>query len=73
MISGEEGRLKPNADFFETFLSKFALHADESLFIDDEKANVDGAKSLGFHTIHFQNNPTNYTEMRSLLLLKEQA
>ena len=47
VLSGTIGKVKPNKDIFEYLLEKFSLKADESIFIDDNKNNIDGAESVG--------------------------
>jgi glucose-1-phosphatase len=43
---------KPDAEIFEHVLNENGLHADESLFLDDNEANIAGAKALGIKTVH---------------------
>jgi FMN phosphatase YigB (HAD superfamily) len=43
---------KPNADIFEQVLSENALLPHQTLFLDDNLSNVDGAKQLGIKTVH---------------------
>ncbi len=43
---------KPDADIFEQVLEENGLKADESLFLDDNEANIAGAKALGIKTLH---------------------
>lgn len=43
---------KPDADIFEQVLEENGLKADESLFLDDNEANIEGAKALGIKTLH---------------------
>lgn len=43
---------KPDAEIFEHVLEENGLKANESLFIDDNEANIEGAKSLGIKTLH---------------------
>jgi 2-haloacid dehalogenase len=53
VVSYELGIVKPNPKIFETLLDRFNLRADECLFVDDSRANIDAAKQLGFHVHHF--------------------
>jgi 2-haloacid dehalogenase len=53
VVSYELGIVKPNPGIFETLLSRFDLRAEECLFVDDNRANIDAAKQLGFHVHHF--------------------
>ena len=46
-------QIKPNADIYQTLLSRFGLTAEECVFIDDRLENVEGAKKEGIHGIHF--------------------
>ncbi|MFK7833941.1 MAG: HAD family hydrolase [Winogradskyella sp.] len=49
-LSQEIHLRKPNADIFEFVLKENQLIANECLFIDDTKDNIDMAKTLNFHT-----------------------
>ena len=44
---------KPGKEIYLKFLEKFNLKADECVFIDDKKENVDTARELGFKGIIF--------------------
>lgn len=43
---------KPDAEIFEQVLEENGLLPDESLFLDDNEANIAGAKALGIQTLH---------------------
>ena len=43
---------KPNADIFEQVLNENSLLAHETLFLDDNLPNIEGAKQLGIQTFH---------------------
>ncbi len=47
------GHTKPNADIFAYLCGAACLVPDESLFIDDNAANIAGAGAFGFHTYRF--------------------
>lgn len=51
IISGEVGCLKPNKDIYELLLNKYDLKADETLFFDDLKENLEIANELGMSTM----------------------
>lgn len=55
VVSGEVKQLKPNPEIFHTLLNKYNLKAEESLFIDDNLKNVEGAKAVGINAIRFEN------------------
>ena len=49
VVSAPIHLLKPNRDIYEYTLDKYGLNAAECLFVDDVKANVDGAIACGMH------------------------
>ena len=51
-LSHEINLAKPNVDIFEFVLNENNLKADECLFIDDNKDNIETAKNLGLKTWH---------------------
>jgi 2-haloacid dehalogenase len=53
VVSGEEKLVKPDRRLYEILLERYALRAGESLFIDDNAANIETARELGFQVIHF--------------------
>ena len=53
VVSGEERLIKPDPKLYQVLLDRFKLKADESLFIDDNAANIETARQMGFHTMHF--------------------
>jgi glucose-1-phosphatase len=46
---------KPDAEIFQSVLHEGDMKPDESLFLDDNKANIEGAASLGIKTVHVVN------------------
>lgn len=52
VLSFEEKCCKPNAKIFERVLEKFNIKAEETVFFDDSKANVEAAEALGFKGFH---------------------
>ncbi|MDI9606581.1 MAG: HAD family phosphatase [Bacteroidota bacterium] len=53
VVSGQEKLIKPDPRLYEILLERYQLKAGESLFIDDNVANIETASQLGFHTMHF--------------------
>lgn len=47
LVSAEEKLLKPEPEIFERLFEKFSILPEESLFIDDIQANIDGAAACG--------------------------
>jgi len=61
VVSGEEKMKKPDDEIFLLLLERYNLKANNSLFIDDNLANINTAKRLGFQTIFLEKN-TNLKE-----------
>jgi len=53
IVSGEERLLKPQPEIYNLLLSRYGLRAEDCIFIDDSKANVEGARAVGMHAVHF--------------------
>jgi 2-haloacid dehalogenase len=53
VVSGEDRMLKPEREIFDLFFSRYGLRPQDCVFIDDSRANVEMARSLGLHTVHF--------------------
>ena len=66
IVSAEVRCLKPEAEIYNHLLNTYNLKAEESVFIDDVLANVDGAKKLGFSAIHFKNSTQCIEELKQL-------
>jgi putative hydrolase of the HAD superfamily len=54
VISGEIGMVKPEPDIFEYLLTKYEIDRSRCVFIDDLLVNVETARQLGLHGIHFR-------------------
>ncbi|NLX65494.1 MAG: HAD family phosphatase [Bacteroidales bacterium] len=52
VVSGEEKITKPNPQLYQILLDRYGIQAAESLFIDDNYANIETAQQMGFQTIH---------------------
>ena len=70
IISGIEGCRKPFEDIFHLILKRFKLDPSNALFIDDTLPNIETAKRLGFHALHFKRSPACYAEIRNLTFCK---
>jgi 2-haloacid dehalogenase len=53
VVSGEERLLKPQPEIYNLLLERYGLDAGDCIFIDDSRANVEGARAVGMHAIHF--------------------
>ena len=52
-FSCDLGVAKPDAAIYQHCLSGLGVAPFETLFFDDRQANVDGARRLGIHSVHF--------------------
>jgi len=52
VVSGEEKIVKPDPALYRILLERYGLKAEESLFIDDNAANIETARQMGFQVVH---------------------
>ncbi|MBL4715214.1 MAG: HAD-IA family hydrolase [Bacteroidia bacterium] len=50
---------KPDPAYFQLLIQDNELNVKTTLFIDDALPNIEAAKGLGFHTIHFTEGADN--------------
>jgi len=50
-------------------LEEYNLKSEETIFIDDTLANIQGAEIVGINTIHFKNSQDLMTKLNELLIL----
>jgi len=55
VVSGEEKLIKPDKRIYKVLLDRYMLNAEESVFIDDNSANLEAAQEFGFKTVLFDN------------------
>lgn len=55
VCSGFEKTIKPFPEIYNILLTRYNLVPDECVFIDDSPRNLETARSLGIHTILFEN------------------
>lgn len=53
VVSGDERLVKPDRAIFDLFFSRYGLKPGECIFIDDSRANIETARALGMHTVHY--------------------
>jgi putative hydrolase of the HAD superfamily len=49
--SHEMGMRKPDVEIFKTVLQQQGIEAGETIFLDDNKQNMEGAKQAGIHSV----------------------
>jgi len=54
-VSGELKMRKPFPEIYQYTLEKYNISPSEAVFIDDNLRNVEAARALDIHSIHFQN------------------
>lgn len=67
VISADIHLIKPEAEIYEHLLDKFNLKAEETLFIDDSKANIEAALKKGIRVIHFKDADSLSEELKLYL------
>jgi putative hydrolase of the HAD superfamily len=65
--SGFVGVRKPEREIYELTLSRLALPAEACAFVDDLEVNVDAARALGLHGIHYRDTDQAVAELGALL------
>lgn len=54
-FSNDVGLRKPDPAIYQLALDHFKANPEESVFIDDLEPNIEGARRLGIHGIHYKN------------------
>lgn len=67
IISSEVHQMKPKLEIYQLLLSSYHLKADECLFIDDTKINLDAAASLGFKTLQVDANERLFGKLKEFV------
>ncbi|MBD3281025.1 HAD-IA family hydrolase [Candidatus Dojkabacteria bacterium] len=60
------GIKKNNPDFFRTILSDYGLKPEEAVFFDNDKKNIESAKSLGIDAVLVENNKDYFDRVNKL-------
>ena len=54
VISAEVGIAKPDPRIYRLALERLGVTAGEAVFVDDFLENIEAARALGLHTVHFR-------------------
>ncbi|AJR04310.1 HAD family hydrolase [Siansivirga zeaxanthinifaciens] len=65
VVSGDEKTRKPFKAIYDITLERFNIYPETSLFIDDNLRNIEAAKSLGIHGIHFKDPETLINQLKT--------
>ncbi|MGZ5210438.1 MAG: HAD family hydrolase [Kaistella sp.] len=66
VVSGTEELIKPDPKIWKVLLERYQLTSEESVFIDDNPKNIEVAETLGFVTVHIQQETNLEKELRNL-------
>lgn len=69
VVSGEEKLIKPDPAIYQVLIDRFELVPEETLFIDDNAANIETARQMGFQTMHYtgEENLESWLKERDIL------
>ena len=73
VVSGEVEKTKPDADIFHHLADDFGIEPAAAVFIDDSRPNVETARRLGFHGVHFTSPADLRRQLAALGLLADGA
>ena len=59
------GCRKPEPRIYEITLERLGLEAEQCVFVDDLLPNIEGARELGFHAVHFQDTEQTIADVRA--------
>lgn len=54
-VSGALKMIKPHPEIYHYTLNKYNITPKSAVFIDDNRANIETANSLGINGIHYRN------------------
>lgn len=66
ILSYREKLIKPDPAIYQLLLQRYQLEASESVFLDDTLVNVEAARELGIHGIHFVTREQAEEELHAL-------
>jgi len=67
ILSCEVGAAKPDPRIYQEALRQLGVAPHEAVFIDDFPANIEGARTLGLHTIPFRDTPSLKQALQALM------
>ena len=71
ILSCHDHMVKPYPSIYALLLTRYGLVAEETVFVDDTQANLDGAKRYGIHTILFKSREQVLEELAGYQFSKE--
>jgi glucose-1-phosphatase len=67
IISAEVGFTKPEAQIYQITLDRLGVSPQDAVFVDDFVENVEAARQLGLHTVHFKQHAQVVAEINKIL------
>jgi epoxide hydrolase-like predicted phosphatase len=67
VISAEVGMMKPDPMIYEHILELLDVEADEAIFTDDTRENVEAARAVGIHAVHFLDPVASLAQLETLI------
>jgi putative hydrolase of the HAD superfamily len=67
IISSEVGIMKPDPGIYQIALQRTGTQAEDAVFIDDFIENVEGARKVGMHAIHFETREQTRKDINELI------
>ena len=67
LMSFQEGIIKPDRKIYELICSRYDIDPKEAVFLDDNAANIEGARAFGLNAIHFKNYEQANRELDAML------
>lgn len=71
ILSYREKMIKPEPVIYQTLLKRYNIKPDEAVFLDDSLPNVEAAKALGIHAVHFTSYEKALRELKNLGVITE--
>ena len=68
IISGEDKIVKPDPAIYHLAISRFDLHPNDCVFVDDKLENIDAAIKIGFKAVHLTNPSTIKADIENFLI-----
>lgn len=70
IVSAEVGVAKPNLPIYQLALDRLGIEAEQAIFVDDFKENIEGALDVGIHGIYFQDPLSALETLKHLLNIR---
>lgn len=69
VFDDEEGVSKPGERIYQLTLARLNMQPNETVFVDDKAENIEAARHLGMHTVHFKDARQAVREIEVMLKL----